>query len=70
MIIKIENTIDFALASAENILNLESKKVNKKEHGIGIYSIKDVVNKYGGNIKFSIEDNKFVCTIVIDTNAK
>ena len=70
LIIKIENTIDFALASAENILNLESKKVNKKEHGIGIYSIKDVVNKYGGNIKFSIEDNKFVCTIVIDTNAK
>lgn len=70
LVIKIENTVDLVSVSAEKILSLESKKVNKKEHGIGIYSIKDIVNKYGGNIKFSIEDNKFICTTVIDTNAK
>ncbi len=70
LIIKIENTVDLVSLSAEKILSLESRKINKKEHGIGIYSVKDIVNKYGGNIKFSIVDDKFVCTTIIDTNAK
>lgn len=44
---------------------LMSTKHDKSNHGIGIISIKDIVEKYNGMIDFTEHDDKFICSIML-----
>ena len=46
--------------------NLATSKANKEMHGIGIKSIRSIVNKHNGMIDFYEEKNEFCCHIMID----
>lgn len=69
-IIKIENSVDTNQVNRRTIFSLKTTKLDKEKHGIGLSSVKNIVNKYGGHISFMCEENKFICTIVIDVDAK
>ena len=45
--------------------NLETTKKNKELHGIGIKSIKSIVEKYDGMIQFFEENQEFCCHILL-----
>ena len=40
---------------------------DKELHGIGIKSIKNIVEKHNGMIQFYEEEDEFCCHIMIDT---
>ena len=46
--------------------NLISTKNEKEVHGLGILSMKEVVQKYNGSIEFYESDNKFCCDMLLD----
>lgn len=46
--------------------NLETSKRNKELHGIGIQSVKNIVEKHNGMIQFYEEENEFCCHIMIE----
>lgn len=43
--------------------DLKTDKPNKKEHGYGIRSIKDIANKYEGSVDFREENGNFIAEI-------
>ncbi len=47
-----------------DVENMKSQKGNF--HGFGIINMKNVVNKYNGNIAFSCEDKKFTTIIILN----
>lgn len=47
--------------------NLETSKENKDLHGIGIRSVKNIVDKHNGMIQFYEEENEFCCHIMLET---
>lgn len=53
----------------ENTYNpFYKKKSEKKEHGIGLISVKNTLEKYHGNLKTFPEENKFHTTVVLFNN--
>jgi len=65
LIILVTNSIKSSVL--KNNKNLETSKKDKALHGIGIKSIKNIVEKYNGMIRFYEEENEFCCHIMIDT---
>mgnify|MGYP004467625367 CR=1 FL=1 len=45
--------------------NMETTKNNKKFHGIGLKSVKNIVENYNGEISFDIDKNEFCVTILL-----
>ncbi len=77
-----ERRIEFKIRSLENILyiscrntctddklNLETQKPDRPNHGIGIKSMTDIVDKYGGNIHFECSNGFFACEIILPCKA-
>lgn len=64
LIILISNSIKQPVL--KNNKNLETSKENKDLHGIGIKSVKNIVEKHNGMIQFYEEQNEFCCHIMID----
>lgn len=56
----------------ESVLNknpdLKSTKIDPKEHGIGVKSVKETVEKYGGTIEIFEDENFFNFQIVLPLN--
>lgn len=48
--------------------DFETTKEDKKNHGIGVSIIKNIVEKYCGKVKFSYSDGEFVVTIVFSAD--
>lgn len=46
----------------------ETTKEDKRNHGIGIKNIKRVVQEYGGDVSFHVEDGMFSVSIIIPIN--
>lgn len=44
---------------------METTKDNKKLHGIGLKSVKNIVERYDGEISFDTEQNEFCVTILL-----
>ncbi|MFX3632444.1 MAG: sensor histidine kinase [Candidatus Pristimantibacillus sp.] len=44
---------------------IESSKANKTEHGIGLYSVREISNKYSGDVNIDIEDGIFTINIIL-----
>ncbi len=66
LIILVSNSIRDSVL--KNNKNLETSKRNKELHGLGLKSVKNIVNKYNGMIKFYEEENQFCCHIMMDTS--
>ena len=62
--ISVKNTITNSVL--EDNPNLISTKNEKEVHGLGILSMKEVVQKYNGSIEFYESDNKFCCDMLLD----
>lgn len=63
-VISVKNTITNSVL--EYNPNLISTKNEKEVHGLGIFSMKEVVQKYNGSIEFYESDNKFCCDMLLD----
>lgn len=63
-VISVKNTITNSVL--EYNPNLISTKNEKEVHGLGILSMKEVVQKYNGSIEFYESDNKFCCDMLLD----
>lgn len=61
--IRMENPV----ISEINVQKLEgsTSKEDKKNHGFGIYNLKNAVEKYQGEVSFDCEDQKFIAEIVL-----
>ena len=66
LIIFTSNSINSSVL--KNNANLETSKTNKELHGIGIKSIKSIVDRYNGMIQFYEEENEFCCHIMLEIN--
>lgn len=64
LIILVSNSIKSSVLTTNE--NLETSKSDKELHGIGIKSIKNIVEKHNGMIQFYEEENEFCCHIMID----
>lgn len=71
--LELRNVDNFFMISVKNTIinsvlednpNLISKE--KEVHGLGILSMKEVVQKYNGSIEFYESDNKFCCDMLLD----
>ena len=59
--------MDNPVMSEINVQKLEgnTSKEDKKNHGFGIYNLKNAVEKYQGEVSFDCEDQKFIAEIVL-----
>lgn len=73
--LEFRNVDNFFMISVKNTIinsvleynpNLISTKNEKEVHGLGILSMKEVVQKYNGSIEFYESDNKFCCDMLLD----
>ncbi len=77
-----ERRIDFKIRSIENILyiscqntctedklDLKTRKPDKQNHGIGIKSMNEIVDKYDGNLHFECGDGLFDCEVILPCKA-
>lgn len=73
--LELRNVDNFFMISVKNTIinsvlednpNLISTKNEKEVHGLGIISMKEVVQKYNGSIEFYESDNKFCCDMLLD----
>ncbi|WP_455502981.1 ATP-binding protein [Blautia sp.] len=62
-VIQVENTFDGELKMKDG-LPLTSK-ADKENHGIGIRSIKSIVEKYQGTVSVRVQDRNFVLTVLL-----
>ena len=76
--LELRNVDNFFMISVKNTIinsvleynpNLISTKNEKELHGLGILSMKEVVQKYNGSIEFYESDNKFCCDMLLDLNS-
>ncbi len=66
LILSIKNSIKTSVLQTNE--GLVTSKSNKELHGIGIKSVKSIVNKHNGMIQFYEEENQFCCHIMIAVN--
>lgn len=61
--IRMENPV----MSEVNVKKIEGRtsKEDKKNHGFGIYNLKNAVEKYQGEVSFDCENQKFIAEIVL-----
>ena len=64
LVILVSNSIKSSVLKENK--TLETSKADKELHGIGIKSIKNIVDKHNGMIQFFEEENEFYCHIMID----
>lgn len=62
--ISVKNTISSSVL--ENNPKLISTKNENAQHGLGILSMKEIIKKYNGSIKFKESDNQFCCDMFLD----
>lgn len=68
LIIQISNTFDGHVKEIKG--QIYTTKKDKKHHGIGINSIKDILEKYNGEMDIEYTKELFTVTILIYTNKK
>lgn len=64
LVVLVTNSILSSVLEANK--NLETSKKNKELHGIGIKSIKNIVDEHNGMIQFYEEENEFCCHVMLD----
>ena len=51
---------------SEKLLSLKSAKGNDPEHGLGTKIIQEIAEYYNGYAVFDIQDDMFVCEVMLD----
>lgn len=64
LIINIENSFDGIVIEKDG--TIISSHSDKKNHGFGLESVKTVLEKYNGSIKFEYDENKFSTILLMD----
>ncbi len=62
LMIKVSNTV----AEDVNVKNLKTSKADKSQHGIGMLSMKSVVEKYEGYLKYECENRRFNVSMMLN----
>ena len=62
-VIQVENTFEGELKMKDG--RPLTSKADKENHGIGIRSIKSIVEKYQGTVSVRVQDGNFVLTILL-----
>ena len=65
LIINVKNTCTFSTDS-----NLRTTKEQAEFHGIGLHSVRQIVEKYEGEIKIKTENKEFSVTILIQNKCE
>ncbi|MDO4313614.1 MAG: ATP-binding protein, partial [Eubacteriales bacterium] len=66
IIIKMENTFDKIKLKGKSLVSL---KENGKNHGIGLYSLEQTLNKYDGSYRYNADNGNFRLMILIPIQA-
>ena len=66
VIFRIENSI--AYNPFDKSKNLETTKVNKKLHGLGLSIVKKALDNYSGDIRQSVNEDVFTTEVILYTN--
>ena len=63
--------LDMAKNNASIYLNenLETTKKNKNAHGYGLKNVKEIVEKYQGNLQIKKTEGKFIVSIILKEDA-
>ena len=69
LFIRVQNPVDSNISAPER-LKLNSTKENKKLHGYGTKVIKMIVERYGGHVKYSIENQIFTAYVMMELGGK
>ncbi len=63
----VSNPIDINKYDKGNVIKTRK---NSKNHGYGTKIIKNIASKYNGYVEFEIEDNRFICDVLLYMNLK
>lgn len=63
----VSNPIDIKKYDKNNVIKTRK---NGKNHGYGTKIIKNIASKYNGYAEFEIEDNRFICDVLLYMNLK
>lgn len=63
----VSNPIDIKKYDKNNVIKTRK---NGKNHGYGTKIIKNIASKYNGYVEFEIEDNRFICDVLLYMNLK
>ena len=63
IVILIDNTYNLIKSKGEN--KFETTKKNKKEHGLGLYNVEKVINKYDGELMISHTEDTFSVAAIL-----
>ena len=63
----VSNPIDINKYDKNNVIKTRK---NGKNHGYGTKIIKNIASKYNGYVEFEIEDNRFICDVLLYMNLK
>lgn len=61
----IENSIDLEQIQTDTAGNFQTSKKDKKNHGLGLLNVKEVVKRNGGKFDVHIEGNQFSCYVIL-----
>ena len=64
--ITIQNRFDRKDRSEDEVLGLNTIKDDYKNHGYGHKIIRKIVDKYYGEVNYSVEDDEFIVEIMLD----
>lgn len=67
-ILSVSNTIDRSVL--ESNPNLKTTKKDNKTHGQGLKIVRNIVDKYNGNISFKEKENCFIVSLMLEIIAK
>lgn len=62
--IRVKNSCE-NIENAEDIQQLNTSKVDRKNHGYGSRNVKEIVQKYQGRVVYSVKDNYFISEILM-----
>lgn len=61
LLIKVQNSKENKIAEKDGVL--QSTKTNSSDHGMGLTNVKDIAQKYGGDVSYQYTDADFIVTV-------
>lgn len=65
VLVEVENTFDGNLKWDNGFTLPSTTKMNSMEHGIGLKNVKDVANRYFGDLDIKVQENTFKVIVLL-----